>query len=171
MNGPSADSLKQWQNQEEIPNARTESVTKLSSTLTMRKSKSWDGWYYYREGKLRFPFRAKCVTSKVVSPLRKGEVGEVSRMARENACSADMLAIIAFEAGSALSTRLPERARIMWRIELASARKSLLSISTRPGRLYTIAQIASILHSSRTVGAERLRLERDEFGKYFAVKK
>jgi NAD(P)-dependent dehydrogenase (short-subunit alcohol dehydrogenase family) len=33
VNGPSADSLKQWRNQEEIPNARTESVTKLSSTL------------------------------------------------------------------------------------------------------------------------------------------
>jgi hypothetical protein len=55
------------------------------------------GWHYYLEGKLRFPFRAKCVTSKVVSPLRKGEIGEVSRMALENACSADMLAIIRWQ--------------------------------------------------------------------------
>lgn len=55
------------------------------------------GWYYYLEGKLRFPFRAKCVTSKVVSLLRKGEVGEVSRMAPENACSADMLALIRWQ--------------------------------------------------------------------------
>jgi hypothetical protein len=55
------------------------------------------GWYYYLEGKLRFPFRAKCVTSKVLSPLRKGEVGEVSRMAPENACSADMLALIRWQ--------------------------------------------------------------------------
>ena len=55
------------------------------------------GWYYYLEGKLRFPFRAKCVISKVVSPLRKGEVGEVSRMAPENACSADMLALIRWQ--------------------------------------------------------------------------
>ncbi len=55
------------------------------------------GWYYYLEGKLRFPFRAKCVTSKVVSPLRKGEVGEVSRMAPEDACSADMLALIRWQ--------------------------------------------------------------------------
>jgi hypothetical protein len=45
----------------------------------------------------------------------------------------------------------------MWRIELASARKSLLSISTGPGRLCTMAQIGSILHSSRTVGAKTLR--------------
>ena len=43
----------------------------------------------------------------------------------------------------------------MWRIELASARKSLMSISTRPGRLYTMAQIGSILHSSRTVHEKR----------------
>jgi hypothetical protein len=34
-----------------------------------------------------------------------------------------------------------------------------------------MAQIGSILHSSRTVGAKTLRLERDEFGKYFAVRK
>jgi Calcium binding len=55
------------------------------------------GWCYYLEGKLRFPFRAKCVTSKAVSPLRKGEVGEVSRMAPENGCSADMLALIRWQ--------------------------------------------------------------------------
>jgi Calcium binding len=55
------------------------------------------GGCYYLEGKLRFPFRAKCVTSKVVSPLRKGEVGEVSRMAPEDACSADMLALIRWQ--------------------------------------------------------------------------
>jgi hypothetical protein len=55
------------------------------------------GWYYYLEGKLRFPFRAKCVTSNVVSPLRKGEVGEVSRMAPEDACSGGMLALIRWQ--------------------------------------------------------------------------
>jgi hypothetical protein len=55
------------------------------------------GWYYYLEGKLRFPFRAKCVTSNVVSPLRKGEVGEVSRMAPEDACSGDMLVLIRWQ--------------------------------------------------------------------------
>jgi Calcium binding len=55
------------------------------------------GWYYYLEGRLRFPFRAKCVTSRVVSPLRKGEVGDVSRMAPEDACSGDMLALIRWQ--------------------------------------------------------------------------
>jgi hypothetical protein len=65
------------------------------------------GWHYYLEGKLRFPFRAKCVTSKVVSPLRKGEIGEVSRMALENACSADMLAIIRWQ-GRNVALPLPQ---------------------------------------------------------------
>ena len=26
------------------------------------------GWYYYLEGKMRFPFQAKCIVAKVVSP-------------------------------------------------------------------------------------------------------
>jgi hypothetical protein len=55
------------------------------------------GWYYYLEGKLRFPFRAKCVASKMVSPLRKGETIEVRRMAPEDACSRDMLVLIRWQ--------------------------------------------------------------------------
>ena len=30
-------------------------------------------WYYYLEGKISFPFQAKCVAAKIISPLRKGE--------------------------------------------------------------------------------------------------
>ncbi|MGD0498365.1 MAG: calcium-binding protein [Bryobacteraceae bacterium] len=52
------------------------------------------GWYYYLDAKIRFPFQAKCIASKVVSPLRKGETVEVQRMAPEDACSADMLGLI-----------------------------------------------------------------------------
>jgi calcium binding protein len=29
------------------------------------------GWYYYLEDKIRFPFKAKCVISNVISPLQK----------------------------------------------------------------------------------------------------
>jgi Calcium binding len=36
------------------------------------------GWYYYLEKKMRFPFQAKCLASKVVSPLRKGEPARVN---------------------------------------------------------------------------------------------
>ena len=52
------------------------------------------GWYYYLDDKIRFPFRAKCLAPRVVSPLTKGEIVEVRRMAPEDACSADMLVII-----------------------------------------------------------------------------
>lgn len=52
------------------------------------------GWYYYLEEKIRFPFQAKCIVAKVVSPLRKGEAVEVRRLAPEDACSGDMLVLI-----------------------------------------------------------------------------
>jgi hypothetical protein len=52
------------------------------------------GWYCYLDDKIRFPFQAKCVAAKIVSPLRKGETAEVQGMAREDACSADMLVLI-----------------------------------------------------------------------------
>jgi hypothetical protein len=55
------------------------------------------GWYYYLEGKLRFPFRAQCIASKVVSPLRKGETVEVLAMAPEDAGSTDMLVLVRWQ--------------------------------------------------------------------------
>jgi hypothetical protein len=55
------------------------------------------GWYYYLENKLRFPFQAKCIAAKVVSPLRKGETVEVRRMAPEDACTQDMLVLILWQ--------------------------------------------------------------------------
>ena len=36
-------------------------------------------WFYYLESKISFPFQAKCLATKVVSPLRKGETVEVVR--------------------------------------------------------------------------------------------
>ena len=51
-------------------------------------------WYYYLENKLRFPFQAKCIDAKIVSPLKKGETAEVRRMAPEDACASDMLVLI-----------------------------------------------------------------------------
>ena len=47
-------------------------------------------WYYYRQGKIRFPFQAKCIAADIVSPLRKGETVEVVRMAPEDNCEHDM---------------------------------------------------------------------------------
>jgi hypothetical protein len=55
------------------------------------------GWYYYLENKIRFPFRAKCIVSKVVSPLRRSEIVEVRRLAPEDACMSDMLVLIRWQ--------------------------------------------------------------------------
>jgi len=55
------------------------------------------GWYYYLENKICFPFQAKCVASKVVSPLRKGEIVEVRRLAPEDACANNMLVLIRWQ--------------------------------------------------------------------------
>ena len=54
-------------------------------------------WYYYLEGKIRFPFQARCLAAKAVSPFRKGETVEVLRMAAEDACEHDMLVQIRWQ--------------------------------------------------------------------------
>ncbi len=54
-------------------------------------------WYYYLEGKISFPFQARCVATTDVSPLRKGETAEVVRMAAENVCEHDMLVQIRWQ--------------------------------------------------------------------------
>jgi hypothetical protein len=52
------------------------------------------GWYYYLENNVRFPFQAKCIVAKSVSPLKKGEIVEVRCLAPEDACTRDMLVMI-----------------------------------------------------------------------------
>jgi hypothetical protein len=68
-------------------------------------------WYYYLDDKIRFPFLAKCITAKVVSPLRKGDTVEVRRMAPEDACSADMLVLIRWQ-GRKMAVPLSQLAAI-----------------------------------------------------------
>lgn len=67
------------------------------------------GWYYYLENKIRFPFQAKCIGAKAVSPLLKGETIEVRRLAPEDACSSDMLVLIAWQ-GRNVAVPLSQRA-------------------------------------------------------------
>jgi hypothetical protein len=52
------------------------------------------GWYYYLENKIKFPFSARCISSKVVSPLRKEETVDVRSLAPEDSCVHDMLVLI-----------------------------------------------------------------------------
>jgi hypothetical protein len=54
-------------------------------------------WYYYLKSKISFPFQARCIAAKAVSPLRKGETVEVIRMAPEDACEHDMLVRIRWQ--------------------------------------------------------------------------
>ena len=68
-------------------------------------------WYYYLDDKIRFPFNAKCIAPKVVTPLRKGETVEVRRMAAEDACSADMLVLIRWQ-GHEMAVPLSQLAAI-----------------------------------------------------------
>lgn len=55
------------------------------------------GWYYYLDDKIQFPFKARCIASKVVSPLNKGETVEVQRMAPEDACENEMLVLVRWQ--------------------------------------------------------------------------
>lgn len=55
------------------------------------------GWYYYLDEKIRFPFQAKCIAAKPVSPLRIGEVVAVQGMAPENACEREMFVLIRWQ--------------------------------------------------------------------------
>jgi hypothetical protein len=55
-------------------------------------------WYYYLESKISFPFQARYVAAKPISPLRKGETAEVLRMAPEDACMHDMFVQIRWRA-------------------------------------------------------------------------
>lgn len=68
-----------------------------SSWMPMGPREQAMGWYYYLEDKIRFPFKAKCVISKVISPLRKGESVDVLGMAPEDTCSSDMLVLIRWQ--------------------------------------------------------------------------
>ncbi len=47
-------------------------------------------WYYYLEENLQFPFRAKCVIERPISPLRVGEDVEAVGMPPEEECEHEM---------------------------------------------------------------------------------
>ena len=52
------------------------------------------GWYYYLEQGLDFPFEAKCIGERRVSPLKRGEVVEVTGMAPEDSCMRGMFTMV-----------------------------------------------------------------------------
>src|SRR5438067_13547227 len=58
------------------------------------------GWYYYLENQLRFPFRARCVAEREISPLKKSEEVSVLGMARDEECEHEMFVRVKWRGGS-----------------------------------------------------------------------
>jgi hypothetical protein len=54
-------------------------------------------WYYYLENKLTFPFKARCIVTRLTSPLKKGETVDVRRMAPDDACANDMFVLTCWQ--------------------------------------------------------------------------
>ncbi len=48
------------------------------------------GWYYYLDGKLKVPFKARCRFARPISFLKVGEEVEVLGMAPEEECETEM---------------------------------------------------------------------------------
>jgi hypothetical protein len=55
------------------------------------------GWYYYLEEQLHFPFTARCIKVRPISPLRVGDEVEVLGMAPEDECGYEMFVMIRWE--------------------------------------------------------------------------
>lgn len=64
-------------------------------------------WNCYLEEKLQFPFKARCVALRAISPLKKGEEVEVVGMAKEEDCMHEMFVLIRF-AGRKLGVPLAQ---------------------------------------------------------------
>jgi hypothetical protein len=55
------------------------------------------GWYYYLEGRLRFPFRSRCVLERPASPLKRGQEVDVVGMAPEEACMQEVFVRVGWD--------------------------------------------------------------------------
>lgn len=55
------------------------------------------GWYYYLQDRLEFPFPARCVARRMVSPLQVGDDVEVTAMAPEEECEHEVFVLIRWE--------------------------------------------------------------------------
>ena len=55
------------------------------------------GWYYYLEGKLNFPFAARCTARRAISPLRVKDEVEVIGMPPEEECGREMFVTVRWE--------------------------------------------------------------------------
>jgi hypothetical protein len=52
------------------------------------------GWYYYLEDQIKFPFNARCIKKRSISPLALNDKVEVIKMAPEDECEHEMFVMI-----------------------------------------------------------------------------
>lgn len=64
-------------------------------------------WYYYLEAKFAFLFKARCVASRAISPLKKSKEVEVVGIAKEEDCMHELFALVRF-AGRKLGVPLAQ---------------------------------------------------------------
>jgi hypothetical protein len=55
------------------------------------------GWYYYIEGQLQFPFTARCILKRAVSPLHVGDQVEVIGMPPKEECGSEVFVTIRWQ--------------------------------------------------------------------------
>jgi len=55
------------------------------------------GWYYYLDDKIQFPFQAKCIQERRISPLKPGEIVKVVKMSSEDECMREMFVEIEWQ--------------------------------------------------------------------------
>lgn len=56
------------------------------------------GWFSYLEEFLHFPFAARCIAARAISPLKKGEEVTVLAMAPEDECRHEMFVSVLWRA-------------------------------------------------------------------------
>jgi hypothetical protein len=66
------------------------------------------GWYYYLDDALHFPFTAKCIAQRSISPLEVGDEVEVVGMAPEAECEHEMFVTIRWERPRGLAVPLAQ---------------------------------------------------------------
>lgn len=54
------------------------------------------GWYYYLEGKLRFPFTATCIKRRATSPFKIGEALSITALAPEEDCMSEIFVLTTY---------------------------------------------------------------------------
>ena len=57
------------------------------------------GWYYYLEGKMKFPFKARCRLARPISVLKVKEEVDVLGMAPEEECENEMFVLVGRDGG------------------------------------------------------------------------